>query len=156
MASSARREELMKERNKGEDLGWKGRREFLISRVTLHKMHVGRMHSAAAAAAATWCWQRVGRCVLAEQSSEPGLRISCSEIHRRADSGVKHRGQSAGMEQWGGRGKAAKEERSFLSSAPPASLEMKKPPGEKAKRLQESLDRQRKRTSEKWPALLAV
>lgn len=91
MASSARREELMKERNKGEDLGWKGRRELLISRVTLHKMHVGRMHSAAAAAAAMWCWQRVGRCVLAEQSSEPGLRISCSEIHRRADSGVKHR-----------------------------------------------------------------
>lgn len=50
MASSARREELMKEWNKGEDLGWKGRRELLISQVTLHKMHVGRMHSAAAAA----------------------------------------------------------------------------------------------------------
>lgn len=44
--------------------------------VTLHKMHVGGMHFAAV----MWRWQWVGRCVLGERSTNPGLKISCSEI----------------------------------------------------------------------------
>lgn len=119
MASSARREELMKERNKGEDLGWKGRRELLISRVALHKMHVGRMHSAAAAAA-MWCWQRVGRCVLAEQSTKPGLRISCAGI-----TGELIQGSNAGSKRWDGTmgrsWKSSKRRAIFSQLCPPPS-----------------------------------
>lgn len=105
----------MKERNKGEDLGWKGRRELLISRVTLHKMHVGRMHSAAAAAAAAmWCWQRVGRCVLAEQSTQPALRISMLGNHGSADSGVKPGVEALGWNHGAGRGKSSKRRAIFF------------------------------------------